>query len=120
MIGKAPALGRKLSMNRIWSGRLIGDRHTAAGRPVAFALRFQVEPHDELSRLAVVDHFGAFEDAAPGDVALGLCGEPQGDPLVFPVDISVQHQEDDPGRLDHAVPFRRGHRPASNDAVEAE
>src|SRR5271157_1141155 len=32
---------------------------------------------------------------------------------------SVQHQEDDPGRLDHTVPFRRGHRPASDDVVEA-
>ena len=73
-----PGIGAETLDEPIRPGRLIGDRYAAAGRPVALALQFQVEPHYELARLAVVDHLGAFEDAALGDVALGVFQRPAG------------------------------------------
>ena len=72
-------------------GALGTIRHGNAtvGGGISFAFEFKVEPHHELPGLCVKDDFGAFKDAAFGDIGLRIIGDPQGDAFILPVDEIV-------------------------------
>ena len=60
--------------------------HPRVSGSISFPLEFQVEPHHVLSGLFVVNHFGAFQDAALGDgVGMVPLHHLQGDSFVLPV-----------------------------------
>ena len=60
--------------------------HPRVSGSISFPLEFQVEPHHVLSCLFVVNHFGAFQDAALGDgVGMVPLHHLQGDSFVLPV-----------------------------------
>ena len=68
------------------AGGRVAHGHGRTGGAVALTAQFQVEPHDELLRLLVVYHFGAFHDATLGNVARRVVFHHGEDgPFVFPV-----------------------------------
>ncbi len=51
--------------------------------PLPFEL--QMEPHDKLVGVGIINHFRSLNDAAPYNVAARVIGYLQGNALVFPV-----------------------------------
>ena len=84
--GPRARVGPEAAPVDVGSRHPVRHRHPAPRALVAGALALEVEPHDELPGLPVVDHLGALDDAAHREVVVRVVlHHGQDDALVLPV-----------------------------------